>query len=150
MPDTLLELYRQHRTVQSKYAYFLLAAVGACLGYALTQTKEAPISVSQIPLGIAVLAWCASFYLGCRHIRHTELILYSNMQLLKAQHGNDPVAGRNPELAGIAASVYRESIERDGKGSATAARWQFRSLVFGVGAYVVWHVYEMWLRSSIT
>jgi hypothetical protein len=38
--DGKLELLRAHRTAADKYTYFLLAAAGAAIGFALNQTRE--------------------------------------------------------------------------------------------------------------
>ncbi|MDZ7781751.1 MAG: hypothetical protein U5K56_01995 [Halioglobus sp.] len=45
---------------------FSLAAAGAAIGFAVTQTKGASLSFSQLPLGFGVLSWAVSFYFGCR------------------------------------------------------------------------------------
>jgi hypothetical protein len=36
-----IEIYRQHRTAQDKYIYFLLAAAGAAIAFAVNQTQNA-------------------------------------------------------------------------------------------------------------
>jgi hypothetical protein len=38
--DDQMEVYKQHRNAQEKYVYFLLAAAGAAIGFAVNQTKE--------------------------------------------------------------------------------------------------------------
>lgn len=142
-----LEVYRQHNATSDKYAYFLLAAVGAAIALTINQTQTAKLSLSQIPLGVAVVLWGLSFYLGCRHILLVKATLYSNGILLRVQHGEDPVAGRNIEAIGITTDVMREIIEKQSRGAGRTAAWQFRCLVLGGVAYLMWHIYEMWLRT---
>ena len=52
--DQQIEVYRQHRTAQDKYVYFLLAAVGAGIGFAISQTQTAKLAWTQLPLGCAI------------------------------------------------------------------------------------------------
>lgn len=142
-----VEVYRQHSTVSDKYTYFLLAAVGAAIALTINQTQAVKLSLSQIPLGIAVLLWGVSFYLGCRHLVLVKATLHTNGALLRVQDGEDPMAGRNVEAIGIASEVLREIIEKQSTGASRAASWQFRCLILGGVCYLVWHVYEMWLRT---
>jgi hypothetical protein len=41
-----IEIYRQHRTAQDKYGYFLLAAAGAAIAFAVNQTQGAKLAWS--------------------------------------------------------------------------------------------------------
>ena len=79
--DLLKEVYQQFRTSQDKYSYFLLAAAGAAIGFALTQTQGKPLSWSQLPLALAVVCWGLSFYFGCYFIEHITSSLYANFDL---------------------------------------------------------------------
>lgn len=142
-----LEVYKQHSATSDKYTYFLLAAVGAAIALTVNQTQGAKLSLSQIPLGIAVLFWGLSFYLGCHHISLVKATLHSNGVLLRVQDGEDPMAGRNIQAIGIASEVMREIIDKQSTGAGRAAAWQFRCLVLGGLAYLVWHILEMWLRT---
>lgn len=142
-----LEVYRQHSATGDKYTYFLLAAVGAAIALSINQTQTATLSLSQIPLGAAVLLWGVSFYQGCRHIELVKATLRSNGALLRVQAGEDPMTGRNMQAIGIASETLLEIIDKQSTGAGRAATWQFRCLVLGGIAYLVWHVLEMWLRT---
>jgi hypothetical protein len=142
-----IEIYRQHRTAQDKYVYFLLAAVGAGIALAVNQTQGAKLAWSQIPLACAVAFWALSFFFGCRHLGYVESTLFANMGLLKVTAGEDPQIGRHPQLMAIASKGIQEAIELNSKRAGRFARWQFRSLVLGAISYLAWHVIEMWLRS---
>lgn len=73
---------------RSKYAYFLLAAAGAALGYGLQKLDGQPRSWVT---GIAILAcacWMASIFLGCRalenaHLTHNYVIKRYHLDLLR-------------------------------------------------------------------
>jgi hypothetical protein len=49
--DNLLAVYNASMNGASKYAYFLLAAAGSCIAFAITQTQAAGLAWTQIPLG---------------------------------------------------------------------------------------------------
>lgn len=78
-------LFSTLRSIQDKYTYFLLAAAGAAIGLALTQTKGLSLNWSQFPLGLAVLNWGLSFFFGCRQLTSVSSGLYANAGLIKIQ-----------------------------------------------------------------
>jgi len=145
--DDQLEIYRQHRAAQEKYVYFLLAAVGAAIALALSQTQGATLALSQIPLGLAVLLWGLSFVAGCRHLSYVESTLYANGSLLKVQAGEDPRTGDHPQLIAAASEGIREAIEGNSTKAQFYGRHQFTLFVLGAVCYIGWHVFEMWLRT---
>lgn len=141
-----MEVYRQMRTSQDKYSYFLLAAVGAAIGFALNQTNGKSLSLSQVPLGLGVFLWSLSFYFGCKHLAYVSSTLFGNSELLLVQSGQHPKAGKNPQLVQAASEGIRDAIESNSDMASCFARWQFRSFVLGGMSYIAWHVWEMWLR----
>jgi hypothetical protein len=145
--DQRLEIYRQHRTAQDKYIYFLLAAAGAAIALAMHQTQDAKLSLSQIPLGVAVGLWGLSFFFGCRHLIYASLVLHDNSTLLQVQAGENPLSRRDPERITASIEILRGIIEKHSSKASWFARLQFNSLIFGAVCYLVWHIYEMWLRT---
>jgi hypothetical protein len=145
--DPINEVYKQFRTAQDKYAYFLLAAAGAGIALAVNQTHGARLSWSQAPLGGAVLMWAASFFSGCRHLEYLTSSLYANLELLRVKGGKHPDVGTNPELIAAASEEIRKAVASNSECSSQHAGAQSRFLIWGATLYVVWHVLEMWLRS---
>jgi hypothetical protein len=145
--DQQIEIYRQHRTAQDKYGYFLLAAVGAAIAFAVNQTQGAKLAWSQLPLACAVACWALSFFFGCRHLTYVESALFANFGLLTVIDGEDPRIGTHPQLMAVASDAIREAIELKSMRASRFARWQFRFLVLGTVFYLAWHVLGMWLRS---
>lgn len=143
-----IEIYRQHRTAQDKYVYFLLAAAGAAIGFAVSQTQGAKLSCSQIPLGFAVGLWAFSFFFGCKHLGYVASTLFANMALLKVEAGEHPEVGTHPGYMAAASEGIRSAIESNSDWASRFARWQFGSLVLGAIFYLGWHIYEMWLRTT--
>jgi len=145
-----LEVYRQHRNAQEKYIYFLLAAVGAAIAFAVNQTLGAKLSWSQLPLAFAVVLWALSFYFGCRYLGFVESTLLMNAELLKVSYGQHSLTGTNPQLIAAAVKIVEEKIDSKSKLASWFARAQFTCLLLGAVCYLGWHVYEMWLRTIHT
>ncbi|WP_332770521.1 hypothetical protein [Phenylobacterium sp.] len=148
MADNQAELFKLHRAGQDKYAYFLLAAAGAAIAFALSQTKGAALAIPQIPLGLAVALWGASFYSGCQHLHYVDSSLFTNADLIRVESGAHPLTGRHPQAMQIGSETLRQIIDDQGRESQRWARAQFRLLISGALFYMGWHVLEMYLRTS--
>jgi hypothetical protein len=142
-----IEVYRQHRTSQEKYIYFLLAAAGAGVALAVNQTQGARLSWSKVPLAYAVVSWGLSFFFGCRHLQYVTSTMFANAHLLQVQAGEHPLAGTHPQRMAAASEGIREAIKLNSNKASGFARMQFGALILGAICYIGWHVYEMWLRS---
>lgn len=105
--DRQLELYRQHHTAQDKYTYFLLAVVGAAIGFAVNETHSMKMSMSQIPLALAIMFWGLSFYFGCKQLQYVRRVLWDNADLLKVEAGQHELVGRDPTLIKITAEFTK-------------------------------------------
>jgi len=150
--EALHEVWKQYRSAEDKYVYFLLAVAGAGIALAVNRTAGSSISLSQLPLAAAVLSWALSFFFGCRHILYVNTILFDNYELLQIESGTYRGVEGAPPIRGIASAAIREVIEEKSKKAVRHARRQFTFLVAGAFMYVAWHVVEMSLRSlgSIT
>jgi len=145
--ENFREVYKQHRTAQDKYTYFLLTAAGAAIAFAMSRTQDAAISWTQAPLAGAVLCWGLSFYFGCRQLAYVESTLYANAGLLRVESGEYPGIGRDPHRVAAAREGVRAAIETNSKRASRFARWQFRFLIIGALFYIAWHIVGMLLRS---
>lgn len=146
--DKMTEIYRQHRTFQDKYTYFILAAAASAIALAANRTQDAAISYTMIPLGAAVLCWGFSFYFGCRHLRYVGSNLYANMDLLRAEKGIHPSVGADPQLIQAASEGIRSAMESNSNRANRLAIWQFRLLILGAVLYLVWHIIGMIIRNN--
>ncbi len=142
-----LELWRSHRAMLEKHNYFLLAAAGTCIGYALTQSKGLVLSEDLTALGGALLCWALSFWMGCRQAGAAVSVVYTNMVMVKVQQGEDPDAGRHPEAIQLGVQMLREVVDKHNKKLIFATKWQHRFLLVGVVFYVGWQVMLMAGRS---
>jgi hypothetical protein len=146
MSEEIREVYRQLRLAQDKYVYFLLAAVGAAIGFALSQTQGAVVSRSQAPLAGAVLCWGLSFFFGCRHLAYVGSTLYANAELLKVEGGQHLDVGRHPQMMAAASEGIREAIADNSNRANRLGHMQFRFFIAGAVLYIGWHILEMGLR----
>jgi hypothetical protein len=146
--DQELEIYRQLRTAQEKYVYFLLAAAGAAIVLAVNQTQSLNIKLSQLPLGVGVLLWGLSFFFGCQHLVYVGSTLFANAELLKVESGRHRQIGNHPELMSAAGEGIRQAIQTNCNRASRYARLQFGAFVLGAIFYIAWHIYEMWLRTA--
>ncbi|MCA6104753.1 hypothetical protein [Bradyrhizobium australafricanum] len=137
-------LYKLHNDIGDKYVYFLLAASGTSIAFAVTQTQTATLSWSKVPLAIAVICWALSFFAGCRHIQEWRNIVNQNYDYLRIR------AGIHPEFPPAAAEIIKRFMDESAKSSGKWALWQFRSLIAGAFFYILWHGVEMALRTPTT
>ena len=150
MSDTQNQLFKILRDSQDKYAYFMLTAAGGAVALAVNQTKSSVLTSSQWPLAGAVFFWGMSFYCGCKYLEYISSILYANIELLRVEAGEHPRAGRHPQVMAAAAAGILAATESNISRAQRYATWQFRLLVVGAILYVVWHVSEMWIRTTAT
>jgi hypothetical protein len=143
-----VEIHRQLQAVQEKYTYFLLAAVGACIAFALNQTKNESINCQQVFLALAVVMWGLSFFCGCRYLQKKESVIYANVQYLKAENGAHPIAGNNPAYIEAVKLVIQEQVSKSGTIASRYKSCQFYLFIGAVIFYVTWHVLEMFARAN--
>jgi hypothetical protein len=147
MSDRELELYRQHRTEQNKYTYFLLAAAASGIALAVRVTSDATLHWSLAPLGASVISWGLSFYYGCRHLQKGQDVTRANADLLKIQRGEHPLAGPEPWKQAASANIVADIMEREAAVAGQHYNRQFYLLVAGAILFVAWHVLTIVLRS---
>ena len=148
--DYLIEAYRQLRTSQDKYVYFMLAASASAIAYALNRAQDRSLSLSLIPWGVALVLWGLSFYFGCINLAYVNSTLYANIELIRIQRGTHPKAGNNPEIVEAASKGVSLAIESNSDKANRFGHLQFWFFILGVMAYVVWQIFEMYLRSIQT
>jgi hypothetical protein len=146
--ENMLEVFRQLHERQNKYTYFLLAAAGAGVAFALDQTRMADLQVSQIPIGVSVLCWGLSFWFGCTNIHYANATLYANHQLLRVRNGQHPRIRAHPEESEAAVEGIESAMESNSENANVNGHRQFRSLVLGAVFYIAWHVWGMYLRGQ--
>jgi hypothetical protein len=146
--DELLEIYRQLRTSQDKYIYFILAAAASAVAFALVRTQDLPLSFRLVPWGLALFLWGLSFFCGCQHLRYVSSTLFSNAELLRIQRGQHPQVGAHPEMIAAASEGIKSAMEYNSERANILAKRQFYLFIAGALAYVAWHVLQMYARTT--
>jgi hypothetical protein len=142
--DGTLELLRAHRATKEKYIYFLLAAAGAGIGFAVNKTRDASLSWSMMPLAASVACWGLSFYFGCRQATEVAALLYENYNFLRLKSGELAEIPPHPQ---VVADIWG-LVEKRFKNSGRYGNRQFEFLIADAVFYIGWHVLEMYLRTK--
>ena len=115
-------LAQRHAEELSKYTYFMLAASGSAIAYALDQA-EGKVLIKEDFLFIALIVWCLSFFFGVGHIRlfHQHMIKNANC-ILEDLTGEQMLKELNP----IVTKMERNS------------NLQYYLFLVGVVMYILW------------
>ena len=140
MSDKTSELTKRHFEAVDKYVYFLLAAAGAAIGFAIQKVDNRLFSYSLIPLGLSVLCWVISFYSGCNCIKNKNMATESNL-LAMTQYDFTNNLSREDQIKSI--NLYSKFMTR----SKRFSDYQFNFLVIGVILYIFWSILEMYIRT---
>jgi hypothetical protein len=143
MTEGIDELWRQHRSGQDKYTYFLLAVAASAVAFAVQKTEGLPLSWQMTPIALAVLSWGCSFYAGCKNLIAVQTSLMANYNLLQLRHGVHPEQPNHPQLTAAAMSGVTSALQTNVNRAAFHAVWQFRLLVLGALLFIAWHVWRL-------
>src|SRR4051812_2829586 len=105
------DIYKASREGQEKYTYFLLAAAGASIAFAVTQSQTATLTWWKLPLALAVLSWAISFYAGCRQLRDVANVTRANYDMLRVQEGLHPQYPNHPQVVEVIEEAVREMAD---------------------------------------
>lgn len=144
LDEAISSLYKAHQTGKEKYTYFLLAAAGAAIGFAVQKTEGLKMSWWLLPVALATASWAASFFFGCKNLSWVQSSIYANFNLLQLKQGSHPEQPPHPELVAAALSGVTIALESNGKKAQFYGVWQFRLLVTGALLFIAWRVLEMW------
>ena len=148
MGENQRDIYKELNTSQSKYIYFKIAVAASAIAFSVTRTQDSNIAWQMAPLGLAILCWGISFYLGCKYIRYRNSTLYANAEYLKVLEGTHKgVPKNNPQYQQAAAEGIRDAMESNSTIAQKLANQQFYTLIAGMPLFLAWHVWEMILRS---
>lgn len=142
MSDTVNEIHKIHVAGDAKYTYFILAAAGAAIGFAVQKTEGLKMSWWLLPVGAATLSWALSFYFGCRSVRLVQKSLAANIQMLQLKNGTHHATGSRTEVAHAMQVLLKDSIEFGSK-AVNSTQAQFFFFVFGAICFIAWRIAEM-------
>jgi hypothetical protein len=144
--DSSKEMYFRHREDQNKYAYFLLAAAGSSLAFAVQKTAGLTLRWNMIALAGAAIAWIFSFYFGCKRLSTTQDSMGANYRYLLMDKQIHPSYKSLPLYGEVRNEILEEATGLNSK-AARFSRHQFRWLIVGAVLFIAWHVWDMFSRT---
>lgn len=141
------ELNKERRALHEKHTYFLMAAAGACIGFAMTQAKDLAWMNEHAALGIALACWGGSFWFGCLHIYSMGGHLGANIELLRVVGGIGEYRQEDPNLRREVSESLREMLTEESDKGFRVSRFQYLLLILGVAGYVEWQILLMLART---
>lgn len=147
MNNSEQELYKQSRTIQDKFTYFLLAVAASAIAFSIQKISDRIITESLMLLGVALLFWGISFYFGCLNIKYVSSTIYANYGLIQTKNGKNKEIPNNQQYIAAAAEGIESAMQSNAQKAGKYSNWQFKMLIWGAIAYITWQVIEMLIRS---
>jgi hypothetical protein len=120
--------------------YFLLAATGAALAYALQKLDSSSLNW-QLWFGLSSIAcWLFSFFCGCKHITAIQSAILFNTDLLQLQQGRHPMQPQSPQETQMAWESTRRALDQKNNSAQLLFKLQFWLLAAGVLLFAAWRV----------
>ncbi len=140
--DDVSMLYKLGSDMYDKYAYFLLAATGAAIGFGLQKLDGVHLSAHSATGVLAIVLWVVSFYLGLMRIESVLTTVRMNTDLAQLGMGTHP---KQPPPTELQETMRRHSarMEKQNSKNVLLMTWQFRTLVSGVVLFVAWRLIQM-------
>ena len=142
-----VEIKKEHRSQTSKFVYYIIALCVAAIGFSIVQTSGQSLDYSHIPLGIALLLWSISIYIGFAFVKSRLNLLYANNLYLDILEGNVDDFNKSRAHQEYAAELTMKDISTTNKKYEKHLYIQEILFYFGVISFVVWHIVEMYNNS---
>lgn len=143
MSDLKTQIAQQLSEEQSKYTYFLLAAAASCIALSVQRTTGSAVTWKEVPLGVAVLCWGASFWAGCYNRAYHSTTLYANVALLQLADGTHANQPSHPQAVRAAMEGVAAAAEQNSTSANRWGKWQFWMLITGAMSFICWHIIGM-------
>jgi len=143
MGEKNFELWKLEWDAQSRYVYFLMAAAGACIAFAIQRTIGNSLHWQLLIWGGAVLCWSVSFVAGCANRILNRRALNTVFQQWRIRAGEDPVSGTDETLQQEQLRKIKAELPGRARWLERWSDWQQYTLAAGAILFVLWHVLEM-------
>lgn len=141
--SAITEVQKAHLGGREKYTYFLLAAAGTAIGFAVQKVDGLALSWWLIPVGIATLCWGGSFCCGCWNVHWVHASLTANFALLQLRQGSHPEQPQGEAFYQAAVKGTKTALNANATKAQGYAAWQFRLLIAGAVFFIAWRIAEM-------
>lgn len=145
--DIRWEVQKIVTDMRTKYVYFLLAAVGASIGFAITQSKGIKFNLWALPLAVAIGLWALSFIFGCRYLHNNSNAFARRASLVELETSGTSIFNNLNHRMNLIENLSElvQSIEAS---TTRLYRYQFWSFVLGALSFIVWHAIMIWLQTA--
>jgi hypothetical protein len=133
------DLEKAHHAGHERYAYFLLAAAGAAVAFAVQKTEGVALSWWLAPVAVATLFWGLSFFFGCKAVWWSQAILRSEIYIARTRSDD----GLSEEQKRQSISNHWLALDPKLAKAALYANLQFWLLFAGGVLFCLWHVAEI-------
>ena len=134
-------LFNHFRESQQKYIYYLIALSVAAIGFSVINTKDLGLSYWQIPLGLAVISWVTSIFIGFKFLT-SDLRLISQNYIYLSNYWKFN-ADQKEKLSELWDQISKESETQIGR----LILWQKILFFSGCIFYLLWHIFQMYLNT---
>lgn len=140
---------KEYSTQTAKLVYYIIALCITAIGFSVSRTVEKPLCHSHIPLGIAVVFWGISVFVGFAFIKSRLRILYGNFIYLEILEGNIEEFNKTQSHQEYAAELALKDINKNSKKYEKHIFLQEILFYLGIISFIIWHIIEMYNNSNI-
>ena len=119
------------------FVQFIIAINGTLIGYSLKHIENKTFSFTLIPLGLSIIFWCISFFLGITSIRKIISVrildVFKDSFFVKVNSEYTKKTNEQIKLIGDKANNFNKHM--------------YTFLYLGVFSYLVWQGTEMYYRT---
>jgi len=148
MSEIQFNIQQEFREKQEKYVYYLIAISVSAVGFSVYKTENHSLNISLLPLFFAVACWSASIFFGLKFLKYVISTLYANNSYFDIIKGKHPDLGSNPEFIRAGVEGFKEAMKINSKRMKRYIAWQGNLFYFGIVLFLIWHVFEMYLRTK--
>ncbi|MDP2174625.1 MAG: hypothetical protein Q8K70_01805 [Bacteroidota bacterium] len=136
LKESQKETQKQYLEMQYKYIYYIGALSVASIGFAVQQTLEQPIKLSQIPLGIAIIFWGLSIFKGFKFL---ELML----KIHEIQFGYNHTAIKVGFITDEFNKLFEDMTKTPMSKAKNNHKYSFTLFILGCVLFILWRIIEM-------
>ena len=143
-------LHKELSQKQEKFHYFIISVSVSAIGFSVFKTYGESLNWYQLALGLANLSWGLSIFCGLKHLSYAITSIRCNIDYLYIQEGVEPYSGKslNEDCIKAGSECSTENMNNNSNKAALFSIRQERLFYAGIILFIIWHVLEMYGRTS--
>lgn len=134
-----------YRNKQEKYIYYTIALAVTAIGFSIFSTQDKALSYIQIPLGVAIIVWSISVYLGLKFLALDIITLHMNADYLRLLDTiEQETSAIKKEDYNNSVKQIMEKLEANSRKGESLIDWKEKLLFSGAILFFIWHVLRMY------